>query len=435
MEQKEPRIRTVSQTDQSQRYGLTMPQHISRSVAVQVLLFCAGAVYLFCANFDDPSVKSLLQKGIDRGYPGIAVLIQSADGRIRSAAAGYSDLENKTPMRVEDAFHIASINKTLTAVAVLRLIDDHKLSLSATLKECLGEAVAQIPNSERITVWQLLDHSSGIYATNNDMDYLTTVIGPKADPARVWTPAELIALAGKDRNKPSGEPGLGHYYADTNYILLGMIVERVSHRPFKEHITRTLLVPLGMNSTYFYSSFLGKDAHPPVPTVQGYLLATDELRSVVSVNAMFKPVPGDKRSGGQLLNTTLAAERIDAAGGLVTTLPDLLKYASALFRGKLLSPKSQAYLMSVAEGMNDQPAGKRRVWAMQAIRKPYGVLVYKEGDGPGGVNTLMAYNPSTDEIFLGFANIFGYFNEVDFLMDEVIGGLSTATREPDATVQ
>ena len=337
MEQREPRIRTVNQTDQSQRYGLTMPQHVTRSVAVQVLLFCAATAYLFCANFDDSSVQSLLQKGIDRGYPGIAVLIQSTDGKIRSAAAGYSDLENRTPMRVEDAFHIASINKTFTAVAVLRLVDDHKLSLSATLKECLGEAVAQIPNAERIKVSQLLDHSSGLYATNNDMDYLTTVIGPKADPARVWTPTELIALAGKDRNKPSGEPGQGHYYADTNYILLGMIVERVSGRPFKEHLARTLLVPLGMNSTYFYSSFLGKNAHPPVQTVQGYLLATDELRSAINVNAMFKPVPGDKRSGGQLLNTTLAAERIDAAAGLVTTLPDLLKYSSALFRGKLLS--------------------------------------------------------------------------------------------------
>ena len=412
-----------------------MPQHVSRSVAVQVFLFCAATTYLFCANLEDSSVKSLLQKGIDRGYPGIAVLIHSADGRIRSAAAGYSDLENRTPMRVEDAFHIASINKTFTAVAVLRLVDDHKLSLSTTLKECLGEAVGQIPNAEKITVAELLDHSSGIYATNNDRDYLTTVIGPKADPARVWTPAELISLASKDRSKPSGEPGQGHYYADTNYILLGMIVERVSGRPFKEHLTRTLLVPLGMNSTYFYSSYLGKDAHPPKPTVQGYLLATDELRSAISINAMFKPVPGDKRSGGQLLNTTLAAERIDAAAGVVTTLPDLSKYASALFRGKLLSRKSQAFMMSVADDMNAEPVGTKRVWAMQAIRKPYGVLVYKEGDGPGGVNTLMAYNPSTDEIFLGFVNIFGYFNEVDFMMDEVIGGLSTTTRKPDAAVQ
>jgi D-alanyl-D-alanine carboxypeptidase len=411
-----------------------MPQPKFRSVALQVLLFF-GATCSFCANPSDLFLKSLLQRGIDLGYPGMAVLTQSSDGKVQSAAAGFSDLENHTPMRVDDAFHVASINKAFTAVAVLRLIDDDKLSLSATLEGCLGQAVAHIPNADRITVAQLLDHSSGIYATNNDMDYLTTVIGPKADPTRVWTPSELISLASKNRNKPSGGPGQNHYYSDTNYVLLGMIIERVSGRPLKQHLTQTLFVPLGMNSTYFYSSFLGKDAHPPERTVQGYLLATDELRSAIYINSMFKPVPGDKRVGGQLLNTTLAAERIDAAAGVVTTLPDLLKYASALFRGKLLSPKSQAFMMSVAEGMNMEPAGTKRVWAMQAVHKNYGVLVYKEGDGPGGVNTLMAYNPSTDEIFLGFTNIFGYFNEVDFLMDDVIGPLSEVTSKPTSVVK
>jgi D-alanyl-D-alanine carboxypeptidase len=403
---------------------------VRRFFAVYVLLLCAGTKCSFGVTSDDPSLKSLLLRGIQRGYPGVAVLTQSHDGKTRSAAAGYSDLEHRTPMRVDDAFHMASINKTFTAVTVLRLVDDNRLSLQATLKECLGDTVTQIPNADHITVAQLLDHSSGIYPTNNDMDYLTTVIGPNADPLRVWTPQQLIALADKNRSKPSGEPGKGHYYSDTNYVLLGMIVERISGHPFKQHVTETLLTPLGMNSTYFYSSYLGKNAHAPASTVQGYLLATEELRSNIRVNTMFKPVPGNERAGGQLLNTTLAAERIDAAGGLVTTLPDLLKYASALFRGKLLSPKTQAFLMSVGEGMNAQPVGEKRVWAMQAIRKPYGVLVYKEGDGPGGVNTLMAYNPATDEIFLGFTNIFGYFNEVDFLIDEVIGGLTTATKHP-----
>jgi D-alanyl-D-alanine carboxypeptidase len=406
-----------------------------RSAAAQLLLLSVVATSWLCADQGDPYLKSLLQKGIERGYPGMAVLTQSADGRIQSAAAGYSDLESHVPMRVEDAFHMASINKTFTAVAVLRLIDGGKLSLSATLKQCLGEAVAKIPNAERVTVAQLLDHSSGIYATNNDMDYLTTIIGPNADPGRVWTPAELIALAGNDKNKPAGEPSHGHYYSDTNYILLGMIIERISGRPFKEHLTQTLLVPLGMNSTYFYSSYLRGDARPPVRTVQGYLLATDELRSVIKVNAVFKPVPGDKRLGGQLLNTTQAAERIDAAAGMVTTLPNLLKFASALFRGKLLSSRSQSFLMSVAEDMNMEPIGKKRIWAMQAIRKRYGVLIYKEGDGPGGVNTLMAYNPAADEIFLGFTNVFGYFNEVDFLMDEVIGGLEAAPANSGSVVQ
>jgi len=92
-----------------------MPRQVFCSTAVQVLLCCASATYVLCTHPGDPNLKLLLQKGVDQGYPGIAVLIQSADGRTQSAAAGYSDLENHTPMRVEDAFHIASINKTFTA--------------------------------------------------------------------------------------------------------------------------------------------------------------------------------------------------------------------------------------------------------------------------------------------------------------------------------
>jgi D-alanyl-D-alanine carboxypeptidase len=385
------------------------------------LLFFCCTIMGSCTSKSDHQLTALLRKGVEHGYPGIAMLVQEGNGKLYSGAAGYSDLEHHTPMRVDDAFHMASINKTVTAVSILRLVDEGKLSLNSTLQEQLGEAVGRIPYADRITVSQLLDHSSGIYATNNDMAYLTTIIGPKADPDRVWKPNELVALADKDQSKPSGSPGEGHYYSDTNYILLGMIVERASQLSYKEYVRKTVLQPLGMQSTYFYSDYLGKNAHPPVPTVQGYLRSTKDLRAVIEPNAMFRPVPGDYGKGVQLLNTTLAAERTDAASGLVTTLPDLLKFASALFRGKLLSSQSQKFLMSSAEGIDAEPFGKKRIWALQAIHKPYGVLVYKEGDGPGGVNTLMAYRPATDEIFLGFTNSFGYFDEVDFMMDDVIG--------------
>ena len=389
-------------------------------LAVLVLIFPC-TILGSCTSTSDGQLRALLQKGIEHGYPGIAMLVQEGNGKIHSAAVGYSDLEHHTPIRVDNAFHMASINKTFTAVAVLRLVDEGKLFLNDTLQDRLGDAASRIPYADRITVSQLLDHSSGIYATNNDMAYLTTIIGPNADPTRVWKPEEMVALADKDRSKPVGLPGEGHYYSDTNYILLGMIVERTSRLSYKEYVRKTLLQPLGMQSTYFYSDYLGKNARPPAHTVQGYLRSTKDLRAVIEPNAMFKPVPGEYGQDVQLLNTTLAAERTDAASGLVTTLPDLLKFVSALFRGKLLSSKSQKFLMSAAEGIDIEPLEKKRIWALQAINKPYGVLVYKEGDGPGGVNTLMAYRPATDEIFLGFTNSFGHFNEVDFMMDDVIG--------------
>jgi CubicO group peptidase (beta-lactamase class C family) len=146
------------------------------------------------------------------------------------------------------------------------------------------------------------------------------------------------------------------------------------------------------------------------------MLYTDDIRKVITISPIFKPVPG-----GKLFNTTLAGERIDSVAGIITTLPDMMKYARALFGGKLLSAESQKFLMASADGADQLPIDKHRTWTLQAMRKTYGVLIYKEGDGAGGVNTLMAYRPATGAIYIGFTNSFGYFDEVDFIMDNVIG--------------
>lgn len=392
-------------------------------IAVAILVFCISLQ--LSAGTRDAELKELLQKSIDRGYPGIAMILQMRDGITHSAVVGFSDLQKRIPLRIDDGFHMASINKTITATAVLQLIDEKKISQDSKIADILGAAVARIPYSDQITVAQLLDHSSGIYPTNNDMDYLNTVIGPNADPHRVWTPRQFLALADQDRSRPAGKPGDGHHYSDTNYILLGMIVEKVSGQSFKTYIKQSLLEPLGMRSTYFYSDYLSDNATPPVQTVRGYLLATKDLRDVISIHPMFSSV--EKRKEGELLDTTAAAERIDAAAGLVTNLPDLLKFAEALFRGKLLSQGSQHFLLSAAQDMDQQKIGEERIWTLQSVRKPYGVLVYKEGDGPGGVNTLMAFHPASGDIFVSFTNIFGYFNENDFIMDDIIGKLEPAS--------
>ena len=383
---------------------------------------------MFCFGASDPEPAALLQKGVTRGFPGIALMIRDGKGTIRSAAAGYSDLEHHTAMKVDDGFHLASVTKVFTAVATLRFVDQRKLSLDARLADLLGDAVSKIPNADKITVEQLLDHSSGIYPTNNDLDYLSYVIGSKADPKRIYSSEEFLALADPDRNKPRGAPGSGHYYSDTNYILLGMILEKVSGRPFKKIVEENIFQPLKMDSTYFYSDVLLGNSEPKVKTVQGYLLATPELQSIFQIPPLFKPVPGMSRKDGVLLNTTLASERIDSAGGIVSTLPDLMKFAEAVFYGKLLTPASQKFLMAAADGMKREPVGASRTWTMEAVRKEFGVLVFKSGDGPGGVNTLMAYSPDLNTIYLCFTNYFGNSGEVDFMMDEIIGPLSGPDR-------
>jgi CubicO group peptidase (beta-lactamase class C family) len=361
------------------------------------------------------SLDLALARVLQRGWPGVGVLVESANGKVRIATAGLAVIESRTPMSATTGFHMCSINKTFTAAAILRLIDQGKLSLDSRVAEILDQPVVKrIPNIADITVAQLLDHSSGIYPTNNDPTYVNTLVGSDAFARRVWTPVELVELATRPENKPAAKPGEGHHYSDTNYVLLGMIVERVSHEPLKAHITRTLLKPLGMRATYFYSDVLMGERATPATVANGYIKLTKDLTDAVVFNPGFK----SPRSGW--LNTSIAAERIDAAGSLVTTLADLHKFAVALFRGKLLSPKSQAFLSAVSGEMVGAKLGKPKTRALQGAVTPFGFVLFKEGDGPGGFNTLMAFHPKSDTIFIGFTNEFGNFDEVDTLMMDVM---------------
>ena len=396
-----------------------MASRFGRALALVALGTATAWSASWPARLDDPSLKSLLETGLRHGYPGFAMLVREPDGRLSGVAAGYASIEQKRPLKLDDAFNLASITKTFTAIATLRLVDAGQLSLDAKLPQLLTNSIVGcIPYANEITLRQLLDHSSGIYPTNNDLKYLNTIVGRNADPHRVWTAEQLVALACNPDAKPVARPGEGHHYSDTNYELLGLIVARTAHEPFKQHVTNTILKPLRMAHTYFYSDRLGTGPTNAGRVTQGYMLYSDDLRKVISISPIFKPVPGTR-----FKNTTLAGERIDSVAGIVTTLPDLMRYAHALFSGTLLSPKTQRFLMAAANGMEKMPLDKPRTSTLQAMRKTYGVLLYKEGDGAGGVNTLMAYRPSTGTIYLGFTNSFGYFDEIDFMMDNVIGKL------------
>ncbi len=356
-----------------------------------------------------------LAKVMQRGWPGGGVLVESANGQVRIATAGLAIIESNTPMSAATGFHMCSINKTFTAVAILRLVDQGKLSLDSKVVDILREPVVKrIPNISEITVAQLLDHSSGIYPTNNDPTYVNTLVGSSAFMRRIWTPMELVALATRPENKPAAKPGEGHHYSDTNYILLGLIAEHVSHEPLKAHITHTILDPLAMRETYFYSDVLIHKRTMPDTVANGYIKLTKELTNAVVFSPTFKsPRPG-------WLNTSIAAERIDAAGSLVTTLADLHKFANPLFRGKLLSNTSQAFLTAVTGEMANAEIGKQKTRTLQGAATPFGLVLFKEGDGPGGFNTLMAFHPSSDTVFIGFTNEFGNFDEVDTLMMDVM---------------
>ncbi len=292
-------------------------------------------------NIKNRKYDILLQKGLDRGLPGIIIAIQKGNEKSWIGAAGLSNIEKQKPMLKNDRFHLASVTKIFTSVAILKLIDEGKLKIDDKAINYLDTSIVNpIPFIEEITISQLLDHSSGIYSFNNDMEYIETLIGSRAFDNVSWSSKQLLSLAYSSRVEPQGKAGTGHYYADTNLILQGLIIENISGMSFREFIKENFIIPLKLENTGFYSDQINKSTVDITSTVQGYLKQSQELDEFITMHPSFIEVsPG-------LLNTTIAGEKIDAAAGIVSTAHDLLLFAHTLYKGHLLTTESLNWLLS-----------------------------------------------------------------------------------------
>ncbi|MDX1642729.1 MAG: serine hydrolase domain-containing protein [Thermoanaerobaculia bacterium] len=357
----------------------------------------------------------LLARGIHRGLPGMWLAAGTVDELAWAGAAGLSRLEGTVDAELDDRVHMGSITKAFTAVVALQLIGEGRLGLDDPVTAHLSdELVGPIPHSEEITVGQLLDHTSGIYGFNNDLRYLRGLLGREAGEPRSWAPADLVALAYEGVNEPFGRPGERPRYGDTNYVLLGLVLESVTGESLQTAVRERILEPLGLEATtYLLSPPAGGDALPP-DRAAGYFHVSDELRSVSEFHPKFRRVRDD------LLRTTEAGETITAAAALLTTAPDLFRFGRALFGGELLGDSVQGRLLAVADGLDAAPVGTERLGILRAYRKPYGVVVTSEGDGPGGSNSLLAYHPATGVVVAVLTNVHGLGFESRFFLDEVV---------------
>ena len=177
------------------------------------------------AAADDP----IAQAAIAAGLPGM-VLAVARDGETPEInASGVADLDAETPMAASDRFRIYSLTKTFVAVVVLQMVEEGVFALDDTVAEVLTDpAVLAIPNVDRITLRQLLNHTSGIYDYFDDASPFLddAFFGPTADWSRVWTPRELLAYAGSDGEAPYFAPGEGVHYSNTGYIPSGWLWKR-----------------------------------------------------------------------------------------------------------------------------------------------------------------------------------------------------------------
>ena len=179
-------------------------------------------------------------------FVGARIALQDSDGTITEVTAGTQTVDPASgPVDLDVAWNIGSVTKTFVAVVVLQLAEEGRLDLDAGIDAYLPE----LPGADRITPRQLLLHTSGLNEYINQPAVLS-------DAQREWTPAELIAVA--EAAGRVGEPDGPHHYSNTNYIVLGEIIEQVTGNSWADEVRTRIAEPLGMAST----SVLGPDDRP-----------------------------------------------------------------------------------------------------------------------------------------------------------------------------
>lgn len=264
--------------------------------------------------------------------PGAALSV-TAPGIAYTGAAGRRSLLGRPP-DAATPFRTASVTKTFTAAGVLRLAETGRLGLDDPISVHLPHRlVERLPAGDRITVRQLLDHTSGLYDYGTDPTWMARVA---VSPRRVWQPLELIdqALA---HGQPYGRPGERWHYSDTGYVLLALILERVTEQPLAGAY-RSLLPMEELSATYLE----GREPAPPHARQHGPQYAGPLPLS--------RHDPSYDNFGG---------------GGLVSTVADLDAFTRALFGGRVFrDPRTLTSMLQMVQDGDDGYGlgiGRRRI--------------------------------------------------------------------------
>ena len=160
--------------------------------------------------------QAAIQHIVNDGVPG-AIGYERHGSQVTVTTSGLADLATQTPMAAGDRVRIGSVTKTFVATVVLQLVAEHRLALGDTIARWLPGLV---PGGGGITVQELLQHTSGIYSYTSDPGFQQAL---QAHPTRVWQPAELVHIA--VAHPPLFSPGTAFAYSNTDYILLGLIIQ------------------------------------------------------------------------------------------------------------------------------------------------------------------------------------------------------------------
>ncbi|WP_432173505.1 serine hydrolase domain-containing protein [Streptomyces sp. Tue6028] len=341
----------------------TLRKHLATALGVATLL--TAEVATAAAQPSGPSPVEQLRRDTRAihalGVSGVQARAIGPDGRQSVATSGTADLNTGRPVHSDGYFRMASTSKTLVAVVVLQLEAEGALSLDDTVDDWLPGVVQGNGNDgRRITIRQLLQHTSGIH---DDLPGYTTPDEYYEQRHDVHRPERLIARA--MAHAPDFRPGKGWAYSNTGYILLDSIIEKATGRPAHREIEDRVLRPLGLNET----RWMGTSPVLPRPHAKAY-----QLFGPGSVVDVTQQIPVD--------HETLS---------WVTTTRDENGFLRALLAGRLLPPRQLAAMKKTvpvsAEVQQLWPGGR---YGLGLVERPLscGGTYWSHEGGDGGYITL-----------------------------------------------
>ena len=337
-----------------------------------ICLFSTAAVCGQTNVTNTTALKAALQLKLDEwhkagNFPGATLGVVLANGESFGLAVGFSDRDAKTPMKPTDRMLAGSVGKTFAAATALQLVKEGKIGLDDKIEKYLGREpwFARLPNAKDITVRQLMNHTSGLVRYEFKEQFTKDLT---ANPEKVWKPAELVAYLLDE--KPPFEAGKGWDYSDTNYIVLGMIIEKVTGRKFYDEANRRVVKPLKLADT------IPQDGPRLKGVVQGYAGPNNPFggTDAMIVDGKFVINPQFEWTGG----------------GWASTAQDLARWAKMFYEGRAFSAD---LLPQVVDGIAAPMLGRESKYGLGAIirQTQAGTSYGHSGFFPGYMTDMMYF--------------------------------------------
>ncbi|WP_395729781.1 serine hydrolase domain-containing protein [Nakamurella sp.] len=319
---------------------------------------------------------SVEQTMTDNVIPGAVVLISSKDEGEWTGTFGTRTWGMDDPIQATDQFRIGSNTKTMTSTVILQLVQEGKLALN----DPISKYIPGVPGGDGITIANLSEMRSGLYSYSFDPTFNNTL---DQQPQKVWTPQELLDIAfGHPQNGP---PGQEFNYSNTNIILLGLVIEKLTGMTASQAFEERIFTPLDLKDT---SLPLNSDVPNPHP--QGYSFGSNTSTiDTFALPAADQPLALD----GRLLpnNETMANPSWAwTAGGAISTVQEMKTYVEAMVDGGLLDAATQKIRMDSIQPIN--PAQPESGYGLGIVK--FDKLYGHDGQIPGYM-TFMGHDPES----------------------------------------